>query len=85
MGYFRTQDGLHLSAGADTQPTKEVANGRKEIKVGDPRYDRESKEERRKGVKGVTGHSPGIRTAWENNGQRDEREEKGGEEGKNII
>lgn len=34
-------------------------------------------EKRRKGAEGGTGHSPGILTAWENNGQRDEREERG--------
>lgn len=29
-------------------------------------------------MKGGTGHSRGILTAWENNGQKDEREKKGG-------
>lgn len=41
------------------------------------RYDRIREEKRRKGAKGGTGHSPGILTAWENNGQTDEREERG--------
>ncbi len=42
-----------------------------------PSYDRMREEKRRKGTKGGTGHSPGILTAFENNGQRDEREERG--------
>lgn len=50
----------------------------KRNKGEDPRYYRKREEERRKGVKGGTGHSTRILTAWENNGQKDERQEGGG-------
>lgn len=52
---------------------KRVSNRRTEI-----RRKRKREGKRRKGVKGGTGHSRGILTAWENNGQKDEREKKGG-------